>query len=245
MNYHNSDDNITVSICCLTYNHEKYICQTIESFLFQKTNFLFEIVIHDDASTDNTAKIITDYASKHPNLFNVSIQKENQRSKLNSGGMNPRFNYPRAKGKYIAICEGDDYWTDPYKLQKQVDFLETNSNYAACYTEASKVDDKDNLLSENICLYKRDLNQKDIFSVGGWYANASLLFRNHKNIIKAYQVIKPINGGDRLLATTLTDNDNLIGYLPDSTCNYRVHLGGIYSKKSKYVKYKKVYQDFL
>lgn len=122
---------VMVSICCITYNHEKFIQKALDSFLMQKTNFSFEIVIHDDASTDKTQEIIKEYCLKHPNLFNPLLQKENQRSKV-GGGMNPRFNYPRAKGKYIALCEGDDYWTDPYKLQKQVDLIEKYPQTSMC-----------------------------------------------------------------------------------------------------------------
>lgn len=117
-----------VSICCLVYNHEEYLVQALDSFLMQKTTFPIEIVIHDDASTDNSAAIIKGYALKHPKLFKPLYQTENQKSRVKSG-MNPRFNFPRAKGKYIALCDGDDYWTDPLKLQKQVDFLEENNEY--------------------------------------------------------------------------------------------------------------------
>ncbi len=121
-----------VSICCLVYNHEEYLKQALDSFLMQKTTFPFEIIIHDDASTDNSANIIKEYTLKYPNLFKPLYQTENQKSKVKSG-MNPRFNFPRAKGKYIAICEGDDYWTDPYKLEKQVNLLENNSHLIACH----------------------------------------------------------------------------------------------------------------
>lgn len=121
-----------VSICCLVYNHELYLKEALDSFLMQKTAFSFEVVIHDDASTDSSASIIKEYASKHPEIFKPLYQTENQKSKVKSG-MNPRFNFPRAKGKYIAVCEGDDYWIDPYKLQKQVDFLEATPNLIATY----------------------------------------------------------------------------------------------------------------
>jgi len=118
-----------VSICCITYNHENYIKNTIEGFLMQKTLFSFEIIIHDDASTDNTAKLIKKYKNKYPKLIIPIYQKENQWSK----GINPSpvYVWPKAKGKYIALCEGDDYWTDPYKLQRQVEFLKKNSDYVA------------------------------------------------------------------------------------------------------------------
>lgn len=120
---------ILVSINCITYNHQDYIRDAIEGFLMQKTNFKFEVLIHDDASTDNTAKIIKEYQLKYPEIIKPIYQLENQYSK----GRKPSLiNLERATGKYIAYCEGDDYWTDPYKLQKQVDFMEVNPEYSMC-----------------------------------------------------------------------------------------------------------------
>lgn len=117
-----------VSIICYAYNHEKYIRQAIEGFIMQQTNFSFEIVIHDDASTDNTAAIIKEYEAKYPQLFSAIYQNENQHSQ--EKGRVTKICFEAAKGKYIAMCEGDDYWTDPLKLQKQVDFLEGNPDYS-------------------------------------------------------------------------------------------------------------------
>lgn len=116
-----------VSISCLSYNHENYIRVAIESFLFQKTTFLVEILIHDDASTDKTVKIVKEYEEKYPKIIKAIYQTENQYQKRD--GTIGRLQRERARGKYIAICEGDDYWTDPYKLQKQVDFLEANPGF--------------------------------------------------------------------------------------------------------------------
>lgn len=124
---------VMVSINCITYNHEKYIAQAIEGFLSQRTNFEVEILIHDDASTDRTADIIREYVQKYPEKFNVIYQTENQYSK---GVFIGRLNEERARGKYIAVCEGDDYWTDPYKLQKQVDYMEANPDCTLCFHDA-------------------------------------------------------------------------------------------------------------
>lgn len=120
---------ILVSISCITYNHAPYIRQCLDGFLMQQCNFDYEILIHDDASTDGTQEIIREYQEKYPDIIKPLIQKENQWSK-GIRSMNATFNFPRAQGKYIALCEGDDYWTDPYKLQKQVDFLEANPYYS-------------------------------------------------------------------------------------------------------------------
>lgn len=124
-----------VSINCITYNHENYIREALDSFLMQKTNFNYEILIHDDASTDNTAEIILEYERKYPNIVKPIIQKENQQSQ-GIKKVSHRFNHTRAKGKYIAFCEGDDYWIDDNKLQKQVDYMESNPNCTFCFHNA-------------------------------------------------------------------------------------------------------------
>jgi glycosyltransferase involved in cell wall biosynthesis len=140
-------DTPLVSIGCITYNHQDYIRSAIEGFLMQKTNFEFEIIIHDDASTDNTTLIIKEYALKYPKIVFPIFQKENQYSK----GINPAFEYviPKCKGKYIAACEGDDYWTDPYKLQKQVDFLEANPEFGMVHTDANILYESNGNLVQN------------------------------------------------------------------------------------------------
>lgn len=127
-----------VSICCITYNHEKYISDAIESFLMQETSFPFEIIIHDDASTDNTANIIRKYQKRYPKVIKPIYQTENQYSQ----GQSPITNFviPRTKGEYIATCEGDDYWIDTKKLEKQVEFLENNKKYIMCFHAVKVVD---------------------------------------------------------------------------------------------------------
>lgn len=125
---------VMVSILCMTYNQEKYITDALESFLNQITDFAYEVIIHDDASTDSTASIIRAYQEKYPDIIKPIFQKENQFSK--EVKIFYEFMLPVAKGKYIAICDGDDYWTDPYKLQKQYDFLEANPEYSICYHRA-------------------------------------------------------------------------------------------------------------
>ena len=121
---------ILVSISCITYNHAPYIRQCLDGFMMQQTNFAFEVLIHDDASTDGTTEIIKEYEAKYPDIIKPLYEEENQWVKGRRGSA--VFNFPRAKGKYIALCEGDDYWTDPLKLQKQVDFLEANPDFVMC-----------------------------------------------------------------------------------------------------------------
>jgi glycosyltransferase involved in cell wall biosynthesis len=117
-----------VSISCLAFNHEEFIRRTLEGFVMQETDFVFEVLIHDDASTDRTADIIREYQTQYPEIIKPIFQTENQWRKGNRGSA--VHNFPRAKGKYIALCEGDDYWTDPTKLQRQVDFLESHADYS-------------------------------------------------------------------------------------------------------------------
>lgn len=127
-----------VSICCMTYNHENYISQCLFGFVMQKTTFPFEILVHEDASTDVTANIVKEYEIKYPSLFRCVYQAENQFTKQNTL---VNILFPKSIGKYIALCEGDDYWTDPYKLQKQVDFLEANPDYSMCFHNAEIIDE--------------------------------------------------------------------------------------------------------
>lgn len=132
-----------VSISCITYNHASYIKECIDGFLMQKTNFNFEVLIHDDHSTDGTEEIIKEYAKQYPDIIKPLFEKENQYS-LGKPIGSAVWNLPRARGEYIAICEGDDYWTDPYKLQKQVDFLESHPDYGMCYTKVKRFVPKNN-----------------------------------------------------------------------------------------------------
>lgn len=127
-----------VSIDCITYNHAPYIRQCLEGFLMQETDFSFEVLIHDDASTDETANIIREYELKYPDLINPIYQNENQWSK--GKNISVEFNFPRARGKYIALCEGDDHWTDPLKLQKQVSILESDENIGFVYSKFRLID---------------------------------------------------------------------------------------------------------
>ena len=128
--------NPLVSISCITFNHAPYLRECFEGFLMQKANFKFEVVVHDDASTDGTREIIEEYTAKYPDIFVPMYQTENQYSK-GVRGMMVRFNFPRCKGIYIALCEGDDYWTDPLKLQKQIDFLEKNTDYGLVHADVN------------------------------------------------------------------------------------------------------------
>ena len=170
-------DEIIVSVICLCYNHENYIRDALNGFVMQKTNFKFEVFVHDDASTDGSAAIIMEYAEKYPELIIPIIQKENQYSK--GLKISRTFVFPRVHGKYIATCEGDDYWTSPDKLQKQVDFLETHPDYSACAHNARFYNVQTGESYPGYGLEDRDLSMDDIVSQGGaFYQTATLMYRS-------------------------------------------------------------------
>ena len=161
------NNEILVSICCITYNHEKFIRQALDGFLMQKTNFKFEIIIHDDASTDSTQEIIHEYENKYPDIIKAIYQKENQYKK---GIKASYITYQNAKGKYIAVCEGDDYWIDENKLQIQVDYMEQNPKCSFCFHNAKYLNMK-NMDNTKVCIpfckkQIRYIKKNNIYDVG-------------------------------------------------------------------------------
>ncbi len=168
-------EQIMVSVHCLAYNHEKYIRKAIDGFLMQKTNFKFEVLVHDDASTDKTVDIVREYEVKYPDLIKPIYQTENQYSQGNRPGA---INLARAKGKYIAICEGDDFWTDENKLQSQVDFMETHPEYALCAHPSLRVDGNGEECAEPFRMLDSDTDVSVEECIKKWmFPTASLLYR--------------------------------------------------------------------
>ena len=157
---------VLVTVVCITYNHEKYIRYALDGFLSQKTDFQYKIVIHDDASTDNTQAIIREYAEKYPELFVPILQEENQYQ----AGIGIMRNYiqPLLEGEYFALCEGDDYWCAPDKLQEQVDFMKNHEDYVACVHNTLRYDCRNN---KSTLMYKkgrsRDITLEDVIWRGG------------------------------------------------------------------------------
>jgi glycosyltransferase involved in cell wall biosynthesis len=215
-----------VSICCQTYNHEQFIAQCLDGFVMQKTNFDFEILIHEDASTDNTASIIKEYESKYPQLFKCTYQTENQFLKQNTL---TDILFPMAKGKYIALCEGDDYWIDPLKLQTQVDFLETHPDYSSCYHDVYRAYKKNNYDISNKEIYNntqiKELYIEDLLlNKYSLIHTSSILFR--AKLLPVPDWFQKISSGDIALFC-LFANNGPIKRIAGAMSVYREHDGGI------------------
>lgn len=175
LGWNNSE--IVVSIICNTYNHELYVRDAIEGFLNQKTTFPFEVLIHDDASTDSTALIIKDYQTRYPSIIKPILQSVNQQSQGKS--VTNSFGYPRVKGEFVAFCEGDDYWIDPYKLERQVEELNKYKDVNICFHPAITLNQKNERdvncnYSDKIKVYKFTTVLK---GGGGFMPTASVVFR--------------------------------------------------------------------
>ena len=216
-----------VSICCLTYCHKPYISQCIEGFLMQETSFEYEIIIHDDASNDGTREILEEYASKYPTLFKLILQDENQYSK-GIDVMAILFSY--ATGKYIAMCEGDDYWTDPLKLQKQVDFLEKNHEYVLCSHNYDNYNEETQLMAVNKSMNGDYAYNIDNLAEGLWLCHPlTVVFRISAFNSNEYSKYK--YSIDAVLFFYLLKQGK--GYYIDrNMAVYRSHHGGIWSMQS-------------
>lgn len=220
---------VIVSVCVITYNHCNYIKQCLDGILMQQTNFSFEIIVNDDCSTDGTAEIVKEYESKHPQLFKVTYQTENQYSK-GVRGMFPRFCFPRARGKYIALCEGDDYWTDPLKLQKQVDFLEKNKTYSMCGHNCVIYLESTSIFKNYEIGISGTYTLNDIVTRNVYCPTLSVLFRRSAimdEVFSKYKIMVDMSLAYHLLKYGL-------GYcLSDKMAVYRVHKGGVWSGVSE------------
>lgn len=215
-----------ISISCITYNHEKYIADALDSFLMQKTDFDFEILIHDDASTDGTANIIREYEKKYPNIIKVIYQTENQ-FKNGTKRMFYTFNDSRATGKYIALCEGDDYWTDEYKLQKQVNYMEQNPKCSMCIHSADLVDGNRKYQGQKIRPYKesRIVSTDDlIIGGGGFCATASIMYCK-KEVEDLPNFFFEAHVGDFPLQLILASKGQVF-YIDEVMCAYRIGIEG-------------------
>ncbi len=207
-----------VSIMCITYNHANYIRETINGFLIQKTDFPVEIIIHDDASQDGTQDVIKEYEALYPTVIKTIYQTENQYSK--KVDFVKQYILPKIKGDYIAYCEGDDYWTDPLKLQKQIDILKRNQEFGLVFTDINRINEGGNLIDTNFIS-----NDKSSFCDSfedyliyapfrapcTWVFRKSLFYVNNKDYIV----------GDFPMLLDILANSKIF-FLEDITANYRI-----------------------
>lgn len=242
-----SEEPIMVSVCCLVYNHEPFLRECFDGFVMQKTNFPIEILVHDDASTDHSADIIREYTAKYPHLFKPIYQTENQYSK----GVNVFTEIlNRLKGKYIAVCEGDDYWTDPLKLQKQVDFMEVHNDYVLCFHNARNLYvEKQKMKNYQLMRlprgYCRDFSSLDLM-LGITPPTCTVMYRNKllKDCIKIIILKKKIVNGDTVISSLLGKygKGKYMAIIADSVC--RIHNGGVWQLKNELDKSKDLYVTF-
>jgi len=216
---------IGVSICCITFNHGNFIKTTIESFLDQEVTFGVEILIHDDCSSDDTSAIIKSYEKHYPHIIKPIIQKENQWSQ-GKRSINVRFNYNRAIGKYIAYCEGDDYWVYSKKLLEQVTFLDQHAEVAFCYHEVNKVDFNGDCIVEGQKQEIKVYDSEEIIHTN--ITPLTLLFRNFDFVLNE-NLLSCLNG-DIVLITFLASKGKGAN-LGDVWGNYRIHNLGVYSSQ--------------
>ncbi|MCQ2743335.1 MAG: glycosyltransferase [bacterium] len=233
------DNEIKVSIHCITYNHAKFIRQALDGFVMQKTNFKFEVLIHDDASTDGTAEIIKEYEKKYPNIIKPIYQTENQWSKGVS--ISKIFQWPRIQGKYVALCEGDDYWTDPHKLQKQVDFLEAHPEYSICFHPVQVIwengEHKSSIYPSKSKIKRCMKNPFEQLLKVNYIQTNSVMYRWRKDICEVFP--DKIIPGDWYMHLVHAQVGK-ISYLPDVMSVYRKHEGGIwFNPKNRVIKYGK------
>lgn len=225
-----TDQTPKVSVICTVYNHEKYIRDTLNGFLIQQTAFPFEVLVHDDASTDNTTTIIREYAHKYPNIIIPIIQTENQYSKGNNWG-HPKTINPHIRGKYVALCEGDDYWTDSNKLQKQISYMEANPDcsmtfHTVNYEVNGKVSGNDRHGNA-----ERDFTIEDLIKGGGAFcATSSLCCRTDAYLqYPRFRTMAEIGDYPQQILMGLLGN---VHYFPEIMAVYRFKASGSWTKNA-------------
>lgn len=242
-------EEIGVSILCPTYNQEKYIRQSLEGFVMQKTNFPFEVIVHDDASTDKTPKIIKEYAEKYPNIIKPIYQKENQYSK--GVQIIVECLFPKARGKYLAFCEGDDFWIDENKLQLQYDIMEKNSNCHFCFHTVRAIFEngkKMNRTYPNFNLQQKLMSAEEVLKIiclkdYSIQTSSYFLRRNdYKNYItdfmKIRQIFRRCGIGDQPILLYFSSLDKIY-YINKVMSKYRVNSLGNWSSIHTYKEYKR------
>lgn len=184
-------DDILVSVLCITYNHKDYIAQAVESFIMQKTNFKFEIIIHDDCSSDGTDKILKKLEKKYPDIIKLVLQSENKYSK--NEDIIGKYMLPLSRGKYLAFCEGDDYWIDNKKLQKQVDVLEKYPSYVACTHNTIRLNCFKKKMNEDYLYFTEESKPYSLIDVipgMNWHTSSLLARKDIYSIMPKFMLLK-------------------------------------------------------
>ncbi len=238
-------EKILVSILALSYNHEKYIRKCLDGFVMQQTHFKYEVLIHDDASTDRSAKIIREYQRRYPDIIFPIIQSDNQYSK--GVRINDTYQYPRARGKYIAFCECDDYWTDSNKLQRQVDFMEQNPDYGLCYTDYTLLDEaRESVIPSCFAKGKpRSSGFTDHLLSQGYIAPMTWLFRKEER--DKFVFSEPFIDGSFALALEFFKHSK-VGFLDVDTATHVSHLGSASNQtnpRNRFLYEKNVFKEQL
>lgn len=219
-----------LSVLVPTYNHGKFIIQMLEGALMQVTDFDFEIVIGDDASCDDNALIINDFANKFPDKIRAFLHPKNlgpTEPKELGGKNNVGFLFSQCNSDYIALCEGDDYWTDPLKLQKLVDFLENNIDYALCHHQLDVIyQDNSSIHGFNPENQRNISNLEDLLKDESWFlGTASTIFRNVFKQGMPDWWWKSASGDLGIFIEVAKHGK--IKYFPESMGCYRKHSGGM------------------
>lgn len=217
-----------VSVRCITYQHVNFIREAIEGFLMQETTFPVEILIHDDASTDGTADIVREYQAKYPQLIRTVLQTENQHSQ---GKKFAKFLDPLLRGEFIALCEGDDYWTSPHKLQKQVEVLQRRPGATLCFHGVKEVNEKGITLKEIHQEAPQDAppTLRELLA-RSFIPTCSSLFR--RNALGTAWQPPNTKMGDWPLWVYLASHGEMV-FLPETWGCYRRHSGGVWSGLSR------------
>ncbi|MCB8888160.1 glycosyltransferase [Vreelandella malpeensis] len=217
-----------VSVFCATYNHVDFLEEAIQGIIAQRTRFPFEVVIHDDASTDGTQEIIRKYASQYPDLIKPIYQQKNL---FRQGVKVTDFCFPRLQGKYVALCEGDDYWTDPEKLQKQFDFMENNEEVVICHHDAFIFDKNGEVASSKLRdEFKRSYTRDEMLRNNCFILTLTMFFR--KKFTHFPEEKSHVNNGDSFLIALLGQYGKSY-YMENITpAAYRLHGNSIWSSKS-------------
>ena len=228
-----------VSIICLTYNQEKYIARALEGFVMQTTNFNFEVIVHDDASSDRTPEIIKYYQLKYPNIIKPIFETKNQFSQKKDILYSKDF-LAQIKGKYVALCEGDDYWTDNRKLQIQADYLDRNPDVTICFHPV-KVEWEDNIYPSKISPRKKKYFTFEKLLKANFIQTNSVMYRW---CIKPEMYAGWLLPGDWYLHL-LHAKRGRIGYINKVMSVYYRNLKGIWTYKDRDEFYLKNWQPFL